>query len=509
MTSNVVRLQQFLTAYFDVDELRTLALTLQLNYEDLGGDQRLSARAREMVFAIGRQQRWPELLAALQAERPKAFAEAHFSLSPPFSEKLREEFATLQPESKPVTPPIIQQKAGNKAVQIGQNFGQVVVQHPSTQILLLIVLGSVLLLVFSGLVWTFFAPDFNRSPVLEPAEEATPTFASPVRRQLEAMVLPALANTHLVDVAAQGGVVWFGAQEGLFVWRQGEPDARRVVEGAVTAVAAHTTVTAQTPESVWFALTGDDGPQFGLYRLDSDQVEWLTADVPLATAVYITAIASGDPDLVWLGDSAGNIYRYHIDTKEGRLLPAPATLPVIEVYSLATAPGETDTLWVVGSNAIYRWQGDQWVTAVPGDDIASGIINGVAGGVGQRAWFGHAAGLTLFQDRLNVNIRQECAVPALPSSLITDLATVKEGQELWLVSRGGLAWLDARTEATVPDNCAAWQWQTWTEDGFWQTATAPGVYRLAVDEKAGGETVVWVIRQGTGRVRWLPGSDRQ
>lgn len=69
-------------------------------------------------------------------------------------------------------------------------------------------------------------------------------------RKLEAIVLPALANTHLEDVAAKGGVVWFGGQEGLFVYRGGQPDAHRVVKGVVTAVAAH------TPEGAWFALTG-------------------------------------------------------------------------------------------------------------------------------------------------------------------------------------------------------------------------------------------------------------
>lgn len=85
-------------------------------------------------------------------------------------------------------------------------------------------------------------------------------------------------------------------------------------------------------------------------------------------------------------------------------------------------------MWLAGSNAIYRWQGDQWVTAVAANEIASNVINAVAGGVGQRAWFGHAAGLTLFQERLNVQFRQECAVPELPSTLVTDLAVAKGGK---------------------------------------------------------------------------------
>ncbi|HRQ40094.1 MAG TPA: hypothetical protein PLD25_19465 [Chloroflexota bacterium] len=502
MKSHLVRLQQFLTAYFDAEELRTLALTLGLNYDDLGGDQRLSARARDLVLAIGRQQRWPELLAALREERPEPFAQAQLSVTPAFSDQLRAEFAALRPDQQQTTPAVIQQKAGNKAVQIGQNFGQIIVQHPPRQILLVAAFGAVLLVALFWLVLSFFLPQLDDVQSVPPPNNASPTPPGPAGRKLEALVLPALADTHLEDIAAGGGVVWFGAQEGLYVLRPGDQDARRVVAGVVTAVAA------ATDASAWFGLSSHDGAQLGRYSLDGNQVEWFTADVLLDTAVFITAIVAGNEGMVWLGDSAGNIYRLNANTKERYLLPAPS-LPIGSVYSLALAPEDPDTVWVVGSQAVFRWQADQWVTAVAAAEIVSGVINAVAGGVGQRAWFGHTAGLTLFQARLNVDIRQECAVPDLPSTLITDLVTAKEGQELWLVSRGGLAWLDARSEATLPDNCAAWQWQTWTDDGFWQTATAPGVFRLAVDEKAGEEPLVWVIRQGAGRVRWLPDSDRQ
>ena len=158
----------------------------------------------------------------------------------------------------------------------------------------------------------------------------------------------------------------------------------------------------------------------------------------------------------------------------------------------------------MGSSGVYRWQQDGWVTAVPATTIATGLINAVAAGANQRAWFGHTTGLTLFQPGPTVNlIRQECAVPDLPSTLINDLALAQEGTELWLVSRSGLAWLDARPEATPPDQCAAGQWQTWTEDGFWQTNTPPGLVRLAVDESHPGAVNVWIMRQDSSRIRWL------
>lgn len=499
-TRQLATLRERIIARFNLEEVRTLVYDLGVNYDDLRGEI-ISTKTQALLEHLERHGRIPELMRLLKERHPGEDWERILASLPETSPP-RNLPADQVKSQKDVAPAIIQQEAGEQAVQIGQNFGQVIVQHPQKQFLWMIVAGAVLVLALFFLI-RFIFPEPATTPLSVNGQApgsplaASPTPSREAVRQLTAVNLPALANVHLMDIAVSGGTVWLGAQEGLFVFSEGETDARRVVNGIVTAVAAH------GHHAVWFSLIKEGEVQFGSYQLDSDQVAWLTAYIPLNSAGFISAMVSNGRDQVWLGDSNGNIYSFEAKKIIGQQLPPPATIPIDQTYSLALAADAPDTVWVVGSSAIYRWQSDQWVTIVPPGKIPYEVVNAVAGGTGQRAWFGHAAGLTLFQEGTNVDVRQECTVPHLPSTLITDLAAAKEGQELWLVSRGGLAWLDARAEATPPDNCAAWRWQTWTEDGFWQPATAPGVFRLAVDEDETGKAIVWVIRQDTGRIRRL------
>ncbi|MCP4356664.1 MAG: hypothetical protein GY796_01440 [Chloroflexi bacterium] len=62
-------LQKLLATHYDLQELRTLALHLNLDLEDVRGERK-SDKARELTLLLARQNRLLELLAALQKERP-------------------------------------------------------------------------------------------------------------------------------------------------------------------------------------------------------------------------------------------------------------------------------------------------------------------------------------------------------------------------------------------------------------------------------------------------------
>lgn len=62
-------LQERLITYFDRAELADLCLRLGVNFDSLP-DASLGAQARELILLLARQERLPEMLAALRAERP-------------------------------------------------------------------------------------------------------------------------------------------------------------------------------------------------------------------------------------------------------------------------------------------------------------------------------------------------------------------------------------------------------------------------------------------------------
>ncbi len=63
-------LQGLITVYFSRAELADLCLRLDVNFDSLP-DTGLAAQARELVLLLARQNRLPELLEALRAERPR------------------------------------------------------------------------------------------------------------------------------------------------------------------------------------------------------------------------------------------------------------------------------------------------------------------------------------------------------------------------------------------------------------------------------------------------------
>ncbi len=81
MTNDLSRLHQFIANHYDLEELRTLCFHLGVRYDDLGGEG-LSARARELVLRLGRQQQLDQLLEALRQGRPEAFDQAGLSVDP-------------------------------------------------------------------------------------------------------------------------------------------------------------------------------------------------------------------------------------------------------------------------------------------------------------------------------------------------------------------------------------------------------------------------------------------
>lgn len=62
---------RLLTAYFDLEELRTLCFDLSIAYDDLRGEGK-DNKARELIMLMARQKRLPELVILAQKRRPNA-----------------------------------------------------------------------------------------------------------------------------------------------------------------------------------------------------------------------------------------------------------------------------------------------------------------------------------------------------------------------------------------------------------------------------------------------------
>jgi tetratricopeptide (TPR) repeat protein len=72
-TSGLSRLRRFAVTRYDLEELKTLCFDLGVNFDDLPGDG-LSAKARELVLYMGRNQELERLLEALKSSRPEVFS---------------------------------------------------------------------------------------------------------------------------------------------------------------------------------------------------------------------------------------------------------------------------------------------------------------------------------------------------------------------------------------------------------------------------------------------------
>jgi hypothetical protein len=67
--SYLTELHQRLNHYFSLEEIRTLCLQLNVDYESVAGEEK-SSRIRELLLALARLGRLPELLTLVQQERP-------------------------------------------------------------------------------------------------------------------------------------------------------------------------------------------------------------------------------------------------------------------------------------------------------------------------------------------------------------------------------------------------------------------------------------------------------
>lgn len=63
------RVRHFLTAHFNEEELRNLAFDLGVDYEDLAGTGK-SAKVRELLLHLQKQNRLEEVIQAARAQRP-------------------------------------------------------------------------------------------------------------------------------------------------------------------------------------------------------------------------------------------------------------------------------------------------------------------------------------------------------------------------------------------------------------------------------------------------------
>lgn len=72
MANDLTQLARFIETRFNLEELRTLCLDLEVNYENLAGET-LRGKARELVLQFRRERRLKELLTWLREARPEAF----------------------------------------------------------------------------------------------------------------------------------------------------------------------------------------------------------------------------------------------------------------------------------------------------------------------------------------------------------------------------------------------------------------------------------------------------
>jgi hypothetical protein len=74
MTTNsasyLTELHQLINQYFNLEEIRTLCLQLNVDHESVAGEEKPS-RIRELLLGLGRNGRLSELVTLLQQERPK------------------------------------------------------------------------------------------------------------------------------------------------------------------------------------------------------------------------------------------------------------------------------------------------------------------------------------------------------------------------------------------------------------------------------------------------------
>ncbi len=69
-TNFLSTLHQVLDRYFSLEEIRTICFDLRVEYDSLGGEGK-SARIRELILHLARNERLPELIAYAARERPK------------------------------------------------------------------------------------------------------------------------------------------------------------------------------------------------------------------------------------------------------------------------------------------------------------------------------------------------------------------------------------------------------------------------------------------------------
>jgi len=100
MSNPLTHIHRFITAHYDLEELRTLSHDLGVEYDDLPGEGR-SARARELVRRLAREQGLDHLLDELRHTRTVPFEEAGLSADPAALEALYKALPALQAGSAP------------------------------------------------------------------------------------------------------------------------------------------------------------------------------------------------------------------------------------------------------------------------------------------------------------------------------------------------------------------------------------------------------------------------
>ena len=78
MNSVLTRLFRFIETSYSLDDIRTLCLDLDVDYDNLGGETK-KAKIRELLLQLGREKRFAELLVRLNETRQKAFPETGLS----------------------------------------------------------------------------------------------------------------------------------------------------------------------------------------------------------------------------------------------------------------------------------------------------------------------------------------------------------------------------------------------------------------------------------------------
>lgn len=106
-------LHNLITTGYSLAELQDLCFALGLNYEELGGANTPSARARELLIALGRAGRFDDLLARLAVDRPADFA----ALSPPPDPAALR--AELEPFARAGRPRVEVELGRQRVLQIG------------------------------------------------------------------------------------------------------------------------------------------------------------------------------------------------------------------------------------------------------------------------------------------------------------------------------------------------------------------------------------------------------